>query len=123
MEADHARLTRRRFLALAAGGVGAAVLVSARTARAAPARAPKRADDGVARLGRGYLRRHPHEADATFLRAQLRGIDTDTNVRPQLPKLATAAADDFAGMEVVNVDGWYLARSEARAAAAIALGA
>ncbi len=112
---------------LAAGGVTAAAVgtglvrpdrVAAWTDRAAAA-----GPDGIAQLGRAYLRRHPEESDAGRLVRQLPGVRATTRaVRPQLPGLASTIVDDFDAGRVVNVDGWELARTEARAAAAIALG-
>jgi hypothetical protein len=68
--------------------------------------------EGVHALGRAYLREHPEEADADRLAADL-GIEG----RPDLPQLAERVAAEFAAGDVVAVDGWRLAVSEARAAA------
>jgi hypothetical protein len=97
------------------GPAAAAVPDRARTA------APTR--DGVARLGRAYLRAHPDQRDLATLRSSLPQLDATQPYRPQLPTLAAANADDFAHGRVVAVDGWLLADTEARAAAAVALGA
>ena len=79
--------------------------------------------DGVEVLGHAYLHAHPREADPTFLLAHLPGIDTSRGVRSQMPTLVPAITRDFAAGRVVTVQGWQLSRTEARAAAAVALGA
>ena len=76
----------------------------------------------MAALGRAYLRRHPRESRAALLLRELPGMRSTHAVRPQLPGLTSTIVDDFDAGRVVNVDGWELARTEARAAAAIALG-
>ena len=76
----------------------------------------------IAALGRAYLRRHPHESHAPRLLRQLPDVRSAHAVRPQLPRLTSTIVADFDTGRVVNVDGWELARTEARAAAAIALG-
>lgn len=83
--------------------------------------APKRRD-GVVALGQAYLRDHPKESDADFLVRRLPGIDPERGVRRQMRSLAPAIKDDFLSGRVVFVQGWQLSRTEARAAAAVALG-
>lgn len=124
-------LDRRTFLALlAAGTVSGAVLpglagptTSSAGASTPTAHAASSGVDGIVRLGRRYLRDHPDERDAATLRSLLPGLDPAQPVRPQLPDLAPAAVSDFGAGHVVDVDGWYLALTEARASAAVALGA
>jgi hypothetical protein len=122
---------RREFVGLLAAS-GAAVVVGAREvlhgrASAAPAVAGvptrSRAPDGVVVLGKAYLAAHPHEANRRFLLAHLPGIDAQQPVRGQLRSLLPTAARDFGAGRVVTVQGWQLSRTEARAAAAVALGA
>ena len=111
---------------LAAGGVAGASLANDFVRGASPARAANAAAaprDGVVVLGKAYLRAYPGEADPTFLLARLPGIDTKQRVRPQMPTLVPAFTKDFASGRVVTVQGWQLSRTEARAAAAVALGA
>lgn len=72
--------------------------------------------EGVIVVGEGYLRAVPEEADLATLLAALPAPDGD---------VAAAArrriAADFTNGDTVAVDGWLLSRSEARAAAALAL--
>ena len=111
---------------LVAGGVTAAAVgtgvVPPGPVVAWAGRAARPEPDGVAALGRVYLRRHPAEAHPTRLLRQLPAVRSAHPVRPQLPRLTSTIVADFDTGRVVNVDGWELARSEARAAAAIALG-
>ena len=111
---------------LVAGGVTVAAVttgvvprgpLAAWAGRAAPSQ-----PDGIAALGRAYLRRHPGESHATLLLRELPGVRSAHPVRPQLPRLTNTIVSDFDAGRVVNVDGWELAGTEARAAAAIALG-
>jgi len=111
---------------LVAGGVTVAAVTTGVVPRGPLAawagRAAPPEPDGVAALGRAYLRRHPGESHATLLLRELRGVRSAHPVRPQLPRLTSTIVSDFDAGRVVNVDGWELARTEARAAAAIALG-
>ena len=117
---------RRAFVRLVAGGAlaGAALGPELVAALASPAHAAaRRADDGVAALGRTYLRTVPKEADRRFLLRALPGVDASRPVRQQLPSLQTASRADFDAGRVASVQGWQLSLTEARAAAAVALGA
>lgn len=119
------RVGRRTFVGLlAAGGVagiGAARGLGRLSAAAATVR-DTHAPDGLVLLGRAYLHDHPAESDADRLVRRLRGVDPQRKIRPQLATLAPAIADDFAAGRVVTVQGWQLAITEARAAAAVSLG-
>jgi hypothetical protein len=127
-ESGEHRVGRRTFVGLLAAGSVAGValttdLVGSRTrAVAAPGAAPQPAD-GVVALGNAYLKAHRREADRKFLLDRLPGIDTTRDVRSQLPALSAAITDDFRAGRLVTVQGWQLSRTEARAAAAVALGA
>jgi len=124
------RFGRRTFVGLlAAGGFAGASLANdflrgdAR-ARAATARAAAGSGaDGVVVLGKAYLRAHPGESDTDFLLARLPGINRKRPLRPQMPALAPSFTQDYRAGRVVTVQGWQLSRTEARAAAAVALGA
>jgi hypothetical protein len=117
------RVGRRAFLrGVATVSVAGVALGREIVSAANPAEAATPAD-GVVKLGRSYLKLHPDESNRGFLLAQLPGIDARRPVRAQLPSLASAFADDFAAARVVTVQGWQLSRTEARAAAAVALGA
>ncbi len=113
---------------LAASGVVGASLASdlargASRADATTAAATAKGSDGVVVLGRAYLRAYPREADTKFLLARLPDIDPTQRVRPQMPTLVPAITQDFETGRVITVQGWQLSRTEARAAAAVALGA
>ncbi len=121
---------RRTFLgALAVGAASGAAVVagllepSTETSAAAVTAAAASNTDGVVAIGRAYLRGHAAEADVGFLTAQLPGAGAGTSVRKLLPDLTGQVADDFAAGRIVSVQGWQLALTEARASAAIALGA
>lgn len=72
--------------------------------------------DGVLAVGQAYLLQEPSEADLETLLMALPAPDGD---------VATAArgliSADFKARNTVTIDGWVLARSEARAAAVLAL--
>ncbi|MCC5951371.1 MAG: hypothetical protein JJU45_04680 [Acidimicrobiia bacterium] len=83
---------------------------------------------GLERIGAVYLAEHP-AADATSLRAALRSAGvvsaegrSATWGADVLAELAEAIAADFAGGNVVSLDGWILSRTEAQVAALVALG-
>lgn len=137
------RLDRRRFLALA-GSVLGLVAVSRRVVLAAPLEAGPRATEasdvdghprsvetlvsggeGVRRIGAAYLAATPEERDASAL------FDAILAKRPDLARasrpralraaFARAVRHDFAVGDVVVLDGWRLARTEARLCALWAL--
>ena len=68
---------------------------------------------GADNIGRAYLRSAPEEADPAFL-ARVLGLDNATDLRRML---AARNKRDFECGDVVLVEGWVLARSEARACA------
>ena len=71
---------------------------------------------GVIAIGEAYMSVEPTEADLGALLAALPAPDGDV--------VAAARAmikADFSTGNVVSIDGWVLARSEARAAAVLAL--
>ena len=121
---DH--IGRRTFVGLlAASGVAGASLANdfVRGASRAGAASTAARSDGVVTLGKAYLRAYPREADTKFLLARLPGVDPTQHVRPQMPALVPAITQDFETGRVITVQGWQLSRTEARAAAAVALGA
>jgi hypothetical protein len=118
---------RRTFVQLlvAGGTAGVALardLVRPAAGAAAPAVRTVTTVDGVVVLGRAYLHDHPDEDDADFLVRHLPGVDPHHKVRPQLPDLTPAAERDFDAGRTVTVQGWQLSQTEARGAAAVALG-
>jgi hypothetical protein len=80
---------------------------------------------GCQRLGRQYLDAHPEEADIGTLVALL--CDPEVGLcRPKDPttlrrSIAERRASDFRTSRITHIDGWVLARTEARACALVAL--
>ncbi len=125
------RPSRRAVLAALLGGgavvaTGAAYVVlsgnddAADTAAAPTEVAP---DDALAAVGRRYLRDHPDEADVAVLLDALPALGDAAPADPttQLAVLRDQVAADYESGDVVEVDGWILALTEARAAALYAL--
>ena len=126
MPSPSRRPTRRRFLL----GLGVAGLWSAGMAALAACRADGAgrrlarllADGALAeRVGRAYLELFPDEATAAELTALLY---RDLGVRMRLAsaatlrrRLAERVRQDFVEDRVVELRGWFLARTEARLAA------
>jgi len=111
---------------LAAGSVAGVALttdLAGPAARAAAAPTARQPADGVVALGKAYLKTHPGEADLELLLRRLPGVDATRDLRTQLPALSGAISKDFRVGRLVTVQGWQLSRTEARAAAAVALGA
>ena len=74
------------------------------------------ATPGVLAVGRAYLRQTPGEADTAVLMAALVADDPDP-----VAAAGRLVASDFALGRTVELDGWVLSVSEARAAAVVAL--
>ena len=81
-----------------------------------PVIAPDAATPGVLAVGAAYLRLRPDEADMATLLSALDAHDSDP-----VAAAARGTASDFAAGRTVDLDGWVLATSEARAAAVVAL--
>ena len=127
-------ITRRRALQLVAAGgavfaiAGVATLLrnrdddDAATAETPGTTAPRTdplPDDPIARIGQRYLEQYPDEADTAELRSLIAvSGPAATALGPALVPVATA---DFVNGDVVIIDGWHLSRTEARAAALVAL--
>lgn len=81
------------------------------------------ADDALVAVGRRYLRDHPDEADAAVLLAALHALGDSVPAAPatRLAVLRDQVTADFEAGEVVEVDGWIISLTEARAAALYAL--
>ncbi len=81
------------------------------------------AERSLVAVGRRYLDVHPEEASVAFLLRAIPQLGTDVPLDPVvgLAGLRDRVAEDFAAGEVVSVDGWLLARTEARAAALYAI--
>jgi hypothetical protein len=129
------RIPRRTFL-LGAAGLGASLAwgFGASPFRAAPlSRSERLASvlkhvDGARGVGREYLRQVSTEASPGVLTARvaerlpggLGTIDTVSDDRLR-ELLLSATAEDFRGLRTVELDGWVLAKTEARLCALAAL--
>jgi hypothetical protein len=70
---------------------------------------------GAQAVGRRYLAQAPHERDAGFLVQALFGdAGPATSARDMRRQIARRAREDFGRDDAVVIDGWILARSEAR---------
>jgi hypothetical protein len=69
------------------------------------------------RLGAVYLARHPQERDLTHLTRTLLG----THAMPEISDLFESVAHDWRSHDVALLDGWLLARTEARVCALLHL--
>jgi hypothetical protein len=128
---------RRGTFLLAVGGLGASLAWRAgglwpflRRDQAPSERlaALLRHEEGARAIGREYLRRVPAEASSSVLTARvaerlpggLGAVDTVSQDRLR-ELLLRASADDFHELRTVEVQGWVLARTEARLCALAAL--
>jgi len=125
-------LERRRFLAVAVGCLSSAAfpaaLASALGSGAATAAWETLFPDAkaAAAVGRQYLRQHPEEASAPWLMAQLFAVDASVEadgVGPErvLAALRSGQQRDFLDGDIIVVDGWFFARTEARLLALLSL--
>ncbi len=123
----HAPLTRRRFLVL--GGLSVAVLGTLGGIRllGSGPEEPLTAHvgelleaDGLTAVGDAYLAAHPDEADEIALvrileaRREWRSVESASDVARAI---AATSREDFRTGRIVNVLGWQLSASEARACA------
>jgi hypothetical protein len=117
------RYTRRGFLGVA-GGTATAVAVGLPRDLAwsdlVAGMAPDR--DLLAVLGRAYLKIAANEASVDSLFERVPGLSRRRPAAEQLPELQARITSDFARQRTVSIDGWRLARTEARIAALHALG-
>src|SRR5688572_12909899 len=120
------KLSRRSFL-LFAGVSGAAALWAPNLVKILDPLGRGVAEDSeraARRLGRLYLTRHPEDADAAVLERTLFGTTgAGWNGGRAAQTWATACQADFRAERVVVLDGWWLARSEARLCALLHLDA
>jgi hypothetical protein len=79
--------------------------------------------DALVAVGIRYLEDVPEEADQAFLLEQLPALEGTVPERPgpMLGVLAPQAVADHTIGDLVELDGWVLSRTEARAAALYAL--
>jgi hypothetical protein len=116
-------ISRRELLRLAVTGAAAAGVVhavglpeaGALDVRAAVARAAPKGS--VAHIGRRYVALTPTESSRAVLTPLLPPGAVDGSGKVAWSVVAARTSDDFASGDVVDIDGWHLARSEARAAA------
>ena len=101
-------LDRRRFLAAAVACLSGSVLPKA-VASAIDA------DGAAAAVGRQYLRQHPQEASVPWLTDILFGTEQS------MEKIRVGRQRDFRDGDVVVIDGWYFARTEARLLALLSM--
>jgi hypothetical protein len=72
-------------------------------------------------IGRKYLTLHPEEADIDRLWTALNGLSAPLRSDELRTRLAKLGQQDFEDGEIAIVDGWILARTEARACALLTL--
>jgi hypothetical protein len=73
------------------------------------------------RLGVAYLREHAGEADRRWLSRHLFGGAVPRDAAALMRRIAEQRARDLAEGDIVTVQGWLLARSEARLCALLAM--
>ena len=69
----------------------------------------------AAAVGRQYLRNHPQEASAPWLTDILFGSE------PSMEKIRLGRERDFRDGDVVVIEGWFYARTEARLLALLSI--
>ncbi|MSO79490.1 MAG: hypothetical protein EXQ79_07760 [Acidimicrobiia bacterium] len=117
------RFSRRRFLGVTGGAAAAVALgVPGELSWPGAVAAATPGSDPLARLGRAYLSIAPDEGSVDTLFDRVPGLRRNRPVIEQLPDLQSRVASDFARQRTVSIDGWRLARTEARVAALHALG-
>ncbi len=117
------RVSRREILRLAGTGVLATGVArvfafrgaSAAVPRSVAARVPRRGS--VAEIGRRYVELTPGESTRATLGPLLPQGAVDGSGAVVWSVVAASTSDDYATGDVVTIDGWRFARSEARAAA------
>lgn len=72
-------------------------------------------------IGRRYLTLYPEEADVDHLWTALTGLSAPSRSDELRVRLAKLRQQDFEDGEIAIVDGWILARTEARACALLML--
>jgi hypothetical protein len=72
-------------------------------------------------IGRKYLTLYPEEADIDHLWRALTGMSAPSHADELRVRLAKRRQQDFEDGEIAIVDGWILARTEARACALLTL--
>lgn len=116
-------LNRRQFLQIGLG-LGMACWLGAPTVNSPSMRSEQGAGNLAALLrhqasaqiiGQHYLQRYPDEANADQLFSLITaGVDQSVDVQQVRTQLSQRIRQDFADEQVVNLQGWLLARTEAR---------
>ena len=125
-------LDRRRFLESALASLSVLALPAAATwpiaAEGAAAAWPTQVPDSraAATVGRLYLEQHPQEASAAWLEQRLFGTELSTRSERAgrvelIERLRQGRQRDFRDGDMVVLDGWFFARTEARLLALISL--
>jgi hypothetical protein len=132
---DPSRGVSRRAVVVGIGGAATAAVVAVLvgrqldegegdgTAGTSPATDEPSDDEAIKRVGEAYRAAYPDEDDVEVLEAALPRFEglTGQQVQDQLSTLRDQVRADFAEGNVVMVDGWLLAATEARAAALVSL--
>jgi hypothetical protein len=132
---DRSRRVSRRAVVAGIGGAATAAVVAVLVGRqldegeGEEAAGSPRAndepsdDEAIKRVGEAYRAAYPDEDDVEVLEAALPRFDglSGQQVQDQLSTLRDQVRADFADGNVVLVDGWLLAATEARAAALVSL--
>jgi hypothetical protein len=125
-------LDRRRFLEGALASLSALALPAAARTSLAPEASAAAWRTGLpdtraaAAVGRLYLKQYPQEASATWLEQRLFGGELSAQGEHAghdgpFDRLRQARQQDFRHGDVVVLDGWFFARTEARLLALIFL--
>lgn len=122
------RCSRRpllRNLAIGAGilAIGSSLQSDSAVSPAHPGRVVRslfRDTEGARLLGRLYLRDHPDESDASAL-LNLLNVAAPLDATALRHRIAEQRMADFRSGHLISIEGWLLARTEARACALAAL--
>jgi hypothetical protein len=119
---DYLDLDRRRLLTGTALCLSVSVLPAGLTSAVAvdgvatpPWQALFAASKAAAAIGREYLRRYPEEASASWLAERLFGEEAAAE------RIRMGRQQDFRDGDVVVIDGWFFARTEARLLALLSM--
>ena len=110
-------MQRRSIIATIAGLAAAAAFAVPATGVAAPHALAEFATAPSRRTGALYLQAFPGEADAAMLERLLFANGLPLSAEAIRQEIASASFRDFSRSDVVVIDRWVLARSEARVSA------
>jgi hypothetical protein len=116
------RFSRRRFLGLAGGAAAITIVAPHDVAFGRALASDAEPRDPITSLGRAYLSLTPEEQSVDTLFERVPGLHRNQPVVEQLSGLQAKVTADFARHRTVSIDGWRVARTEARVAALHALG-